>query len=108
MWGTNVYSYPYQPLLWKRFIDDIFIIWTQGNDTLCSFIIHLIEVHPIIKLTHEMAYNEIPFLDLLIYIKGNTLQSRLYTKSTDDHMYLNYHSDHQHSLKKNLFYILSS
>ena len=24
---THVYTYPQQPLLWKRFIDDIFVIW---------------------------------------------------------------------------------
>ena len=27
-----VYTYPLQPKLWKRFIDDIFMIWSHGMD----------------------------------------------------------------------------
>ena len=33
-----VYSYPAQPLLWKRFIDDISAILTSGFDKLDDFI----------------------------------------------------------------------
>ena len=35
----NVYTYPLQPKLWKRFIDDIFMIWPHGMDSLLEFII---------------------------------------------------------------------
>ena len=34
-----VYTYPLQPQLWKRFIDDIFMIWPHGMDSLLEFII---------------------------------------------------------------------
>ena len=27
-------NYPKKPLIWKRFIDDIFLIWTYGEDSL--------------------------------------------------------------------------
>jgi len=36
-----VYAYKHQPLIWLRFIDDIFCIWTNGVDTLMEFINHL-------------------------------------------------------------------
>ena len=37
------------PLLWKRFIDDIFLIWTHGEASFQSFIQHLNSFHPTIK-----------------------------------------------------------
>ena len=30
----HVNTYHLQPILWKRFIDDIFLIWTHGMDSL--------------------------------------------------------------------------
>ena len=35
-----VYTYHLQPTLWKRFIDDIFMIWLHGMDSLLEFIQH--------------------------------------------------------------------
>ena len=29
----HVYTYHLQPTLWKRFIDDIFLIWPHGMDS---------------------------------------------------------------------------
>ena len=46
-----VYTYPQQPTLWKRFIDDIFLIWPHGKESLIRFIEHLNRVHPTIKST---------------------------------------------------------
>ena len=46
-----VYTYPLQPQLWKRFIDDIFLIWPHGMNSLTKFIEHLNTVHPTIKFT---------------------------------------------------------
>ena len=35
---AHVYTYQLQPTLWKRFIDDIFLIWPHGMDSLIEFI----------------------------------------------------------------------
>ena len=35
---NHVYTYHPQPTLWKRFIDDIFMIWPHGMDSLLEFI----------------------------------------------------------------------
>ncbi len=42
------------PLLWKRCIDDIFLIWTHGEHLFHSFVQHLNSFHPTIKfeVTH--------------------------------------------------------
>ena len=99
-----VYTYPLQPKLWKRFIDDIFMIWSHGMDSLLEFIDHLNVVHPTIKFTSDISHTEISFLDFTIYIKQSQLHTRLYTKTTDRHMYLNYFSEHPMSLKKSIPY----
>ena len=41
--SRHVYTYPEQPLLWARFIDDIFLIWEHGAEALDKFINHFIE-----------------------------------------------------------------
>ena len=99
-----VYTYPLQPLLWKRFIDDIFLIWPHGKNSLVEFIKHLNTAHPTIKFTSDISDTQISFLDLSIYINEATLHTKLYTKSTDRHMYLNYFSEHPMSLKKSVPY----
>ena len=99
------YAYPLQPKLWKRFISDIFLIWPHGMGSLLEFINHLNTVHSSIKCTKEIWPKEIAFLDLIIYIKGSRLYTKLYTKATTDrHMYLNFCSEHPLSLKSSIPY----
>lgn len=43
---THVYTYPLQPILWLRFIDDVFLRWTHGVGEQQSFHTHLNAVHP--------------------------------------------------------------
>ena len=65
-----VYTYPLQPKLWKRYIDDIFLIWPHGMDSLLEFIEHLNTVYPTIKFTNDISHTEVTFLDVTIYMKG--------------------------------------
>ena len=51
------------------------------------------------KFTKEISPTDIPFLDLIIYIRGRKLYTILHTKTTDRHMYLNFSSEHPMSLK---------
>ena len=53
-WFENIYVYTYrkQPHIWVRFIDDIFVIWTFGEDELQQFIIHTsITAYPLSSLS---------------------------------------------------------
>ena len=72
-----VYTYPLQPKLWKRLIDDIFIIWPHGMDSLLEFINHLNIVHPTINFTSDISHTEISFLGLTICIMNLQLHTRL-------------------------------
>ena len=53
-----VYTNPLQPKLWKKFIDDFFLIWTHGMDSLLEFIDHLNIVHPTMKFTSDISHTK--------------------------------------------------
>ena len=58
---------PLKPFVWWRYIDDIFIIWTEGEHNLKTFIDYLNSIHPTIKFTHEYSNSSnqsLPFLDV--------------------------------------------
>ena len=84
--------------------DDIFLIWPHGMVSLLKFLNHLNTVHSTIKFTSDISPQEISFLDLIIYIKGSKLYTRLYTKTTDWHVYLNFYSEHHMNLKSSIPY----
>ena len=84
-----------QPLVWLRFIDDIYMIWTHGEDELNKFITYLNSIHEKIKFTHEHSTESINFLDTTVKIDSDRkLYTTLYEKPTDTHLYLHYSSAH--------------
>ncbi len=90
-----VYTYPLQPLVWYRYIDDIFAIWTHSENELKQFIEHLNNVHTTIKFTAEYSKSHLNFLDTTVKKDtDDTLYTTLYTKPTDTHTYLHYTSAH--------------
>ena len=97
-------NYPKQPLLWKRYIDDILCIWPGPQQELDCFIHYLNEAHPTIKFTHESSTHSVDFLDLTIY-KGpkytttNILDIKPFFKKTNKFQYLQFNSAHP----KNIF-----
>ena len=102
---TYVYTYHKQPLLWVRYIDDIFMIFPHGEDELTSFIQYLNSCNPHIQFTHEYSKNAINFLDTTVHMsENNTMYTDLYTKPTDAHMYLRYDSCHPKHCTKSLPY----
>ena len=56
-----VYTYPLQPFLWKRCLDDIFLIWIYFLEELNDFINDLNECHSTIKFTQEVSVDETLF-----------------------------------------------
>ena len=68
-----------QPLLWLRFIDDIFMIWNYGQEELDRFIKYINNIHDKIKFTHEASTESINFLDTTVQkTNRNTLVSTLH------------------------------
>ena len=89
-----VYTYPKQPFIWKRFIDDIFLIWTYSEQELNDFIAHLNTSHDTIKFTAEISTISIDFLDITVKNTKGSLSTTLFCKPTDSHNYLLYSSEH--------------
>ena len=57
-----------KPLFWFRYIDDLFMVWTHGNEKLDTFIAYLNNICPTIKFTSERSTTSIPFLDVNIQL----------------------------------------
>ena len=53
---------PFQPHTWLRYIDDIFMIWTESPGNLKIFIDYLTNIHPTIKFTSSHSPTNVPFL----------------------------------------------
>ena len=91
---------PHPPSLWKRFVDDTFvIIEDQYKD---EFFQHLNSLHTNIKFTAETskADGSIPFLDTWITPqRDGSLQTKVYRKPTHTHQYLQWDSHHSISNK---------
>ena len=99
-----VYTWHKQPLLYLRFIDDIFFIWHHGNESLLEFITHLNSGVENIKFTHEVSPTEVTFLDTKIKIIHDHIVTDLFVKPTDSHNYLRYDSAHPQRCKDSIPY----
>ena len=66
----------FKPLVWKRYIDDIFSLWDISREELKQFTQQGNNHHPSIKFMAEISETEITFLDTVVY-KSN----RFVTKS---------------------------
>ena len=89
-----------QPLLWFRYIDNIFLIWTHGEQELQTFLCSLNEFHTDIKFTDESSKESITFLDLKVSVKNSKIITDLCVKSTDRYQYLYYFSTHQNHINR--------
>lgn len=91
--------------IYLRYIDDIFLIWTDTKDNFETFIKDLNVKHPSIKFDYEISDKEVNFLDTTVYVDQiGKLQTKLYRKPTDRQNYLHSLSDHQHTLKSSIAY----
>ena len=96
---------PYKPLVWKRFIDDIFTVWTLPESDISKFLEFANKFHQTIKFTYEISPKSVTFLDTTVY-KGprfpNTgiLDVKTYYKPTETFQYTHFSSCHPISVKK--------
>lgn len=90
--------------LWKRFIDDIFMLWTGTEEELLQFFEFINGYHTTIKFTMNHSTDSVSFLDVLISLKNGYLQTDLFSKPTDTHAYLHSTSCHPRHMVKNIPY----
>ena len=63
----------FNPLVWYRYIDGIFFIWTHGEEKNESFLDELNKYHINIKFTLEFKKESIPFVDLVVKLSNYKL-----------------------------------
>ena len=90
---------PIKPLVYLRFLDDIFIIWRGSREQFEEFLAILNNHHESIKLKAEFSDQAVNFLDTTVF-KGNgftnnhILDTQVYFKPTDTSELL--HTDSYH------------
>ena len=55
---------PLKPIFYKRYIDDILLLWPHSELELNNFLLAMNSFHPSIKFTSEIRYDKITFLDV--------------------------------------------
>ena len=102
--NSAIAAFPLKPLVWVRYQDDIFGVWSHSRDSFEAFFAHLNNFHPNIKLTYSINSKEIPFLDLMITNHNTRLSYGLWFKPTDSHYILNSRSHHPPHTHKGVIY----
>ena len=97
-------SSPLKPSIYYRYIDDIFLIWPNGNDSLTHFLEHANNILQSIKFTHERSKTKLPFLDVSVQIAQNKIFPTLHKEPTDSHSYLHYNSCHPVHIMNSIIY----
>ena len=93
----------YEPKILKRYIDDIFLIWTDCPESLKQFLNSLNTFHHSLKFTWTQSQTAVDYLDTTIY-KGplfqitNLLDIKTYRKPKNLYQYLFYTSSHPQSV----------
>ena len=87
---------------WSRFRDDCFSPWFGGISALLEFMEWLNSLSDSIKFTVKYSEVQLEVLDTLLFIINGRIESRVYFKPTDGHMYLLPQSSHHPSLYRNI------
>ena len=95
-----------KPLIWKRYIDDLFSLWNLNKEEITAFIELANNYHPTtIKFTAKISDTEITFLDTCVY-KGerfkeeSILDIRTHFKPTETFQYTHFTSCHPPGVRK--------
>ena len=94
----------FKPLVWFRYIVDVFFFWTHGKEKLEELLKNFNSYHLEFKFTHEFNKENIPFLDLKVSLPGRQLTTDLHIKSTHKHQYLHYTSTHPDHTKRSIVF----
>ena len=91
---------PVKPYLWLRYIDDIFMIWTAGEQSLLEFLQWINQLQDNIKFTWDWSKRTINYLNVQIINNNGVIETNPYTRPTDKHQYLFHTSCHPKGVSK--------
>lgn len=96
------------PAFWVRFLDDVFFIWNHGPEKLREFQEFMQKYSQETGMKTKLSFTfeagkTVPFLDTKVTIgESGNLETNLYSKETDSHLYLRKESCHPASCTKGL------
>ena len=91
-----------QPIVWYRYVDDVFSMWAVNNKDFDEFFTQLNKLHNTIKFKVEWEADKIlPFLDVKV-IRVNAPIFSVYRKPTNSESYIHYFSYHGPDVKKSI------
>lgn len=96
-WDQAIHRHPLTPLVWLRFIDDVFGVWTHGEEQLLSFRDFINTIYPSINVTLSYSVTSVHFLDLELYLSLDRIFHRIAFKSTNSFNILpvtSFHAQH--------------
>jgi len=82
-----------EPFTWLRYINDIFLICTHGQESLETFLQNLNCIFPV-KLTWSFSREHVTFFAVDIWLKNNRLETGVHIKPTNSMQYLHFNSSH--------------
>ena len=86
-----------KPFCWWRYRDDILDFWTLGEEKLQEFTDYINNLYPTIKFTCTHSKDKINFLDLTLHLVNGRIETDVYSKPTDSHLYLPPSSSHPYN-----------
>ena len=89
---------------WLRYIDNIFLIWTHGEEKPAQFLNEFNNFHSYLKFTYESSSGTVNFLDLNVSLRNGAIHTDLYTKPTESQHYLHYQYSHPLHIKTSIPY----
>uniref|UniRef100_A0A8C5M1L9 Reverse transcriptase domain-containing protein n=1 Tax=Leptobrachium leishanense TaxID=445787 RepID=A0A8C5M1L9_9ANUR len=91
-------------LLWKRYIDDIFLIWGGTPEDFLDLTNYLNRNSLNLRFTYEIHQNSLNFLDVTIVRNEERVSTTLYRKETATNSLLNWTSFHPKPLRLGIPY----
>ena len=71
--GQFLQTQKFEPLVWFRYIYDIFFIWTHGENNLKNCMMEFNSFNPNIKFTYEFSEASVSFVDLNVKLSNGKL-----------------------------------
>ena len=81
-------------LTYYRFRDDCFLIWNGPTHLINHFVYFVNILDPSLRFTVNIGGKSLKFMDILITIENGKLETTVYSKPTDGHLYLHQSSCH--------------
>ena len=91
--------------LWKRFIDDILMLFKGTKEQCQQLVDWLNSLEPgVIKFKYEYSKERVEFLDLIISIENGKLSTNLFIKPSNQQLYLDFYSNHPSPCKEGVIF----